>query len=251
MPDRTIPLCAILLFCRFQLLCFFPCSNGFPIGDSLIRLELPCMLFIRQLHQLVFQNPLCGLLCRFIIQADVLIRCICIRYRLSCISPEQFCQLDPVLGKCRPTGQQIFQIEFCSELVQQELDDTTAYIPIPDEIREYYRMYRPSPLCRAYRLEEALGTPAKIYYKFEGNNTSGSHKLNSAIAQAYYAKKQGLKCRETGEEKTIVFGLTGTGYFDMVAYEKFHDGQMSDYIPTDADLQKGFDGIPRFPGNEI
>ena len=60
-----------------------------------------------------------------------------------------------------------------------------------------------------------------------------------------------LKCRETGEEKTIVFGLTGTGYFDMVAYEKFHDGQMSDYIPTDADLQKGFDGIPRFPGNEI
>ena len=73
---------------------------------------------------------------------------------------------------------------FCDELVQQELDDTTAYIPIPDEIREYYRMYRPSPLCRAYRLEEALGTPAKIYYKFEGNNTSGSHKLNSAIAQA-------------------------------------------------------------------
>ncbi len=140
---------------------------------------------------------------------------------------------------------------FCDELVQQELDDTTAYIPIPDEIREYYRMYRPSPLCRAYRLEEALGTPAKIYYKFEGNNTSGSHKLNSAIAQAYYAKKQALKCRETGEEKTIVFGLTGTGCFDMVAYEKFHDGQMSDYIPTDADLQKGFDGVPRFPGNEI
>ena len=409
---------------------------------------------------------------------------------------------------------------FCDELVQQELDDTTAYIPIPDEIREYYRMYRPSPLCRAYRLEEALGTPAKIYYKFEGNNTSGSHKLNSAIAQAYYAKKQGLKgvttetgagqwgtalsmacaylgldcqvymvkvsyeqkpfrrevmrtygasvtpspsdttavgrkilaehpgtsgslgcaiseaveaatsqegyryvlgsvlnqvllhqsvigletkaaldkigvkpdiiigcagggsnlgglispfmgeklrgeadyriiavepascpsltrgkfvydfcdtgmvcplakmytlgsgfipspnhagglryhgmssilsqlyhdglmearsveqtsvfeaaeqfariegilpapesshairaaidealkCKEAGEEKTIVFSLTGTGYFDMVAYEKFHDGQMSDYIPTDADLQKGFDGIPRFPGNEI
>ena len=89
---------------------------------------------------------------------------------------------------------------FCDELVQQELDDTTACIPIPDEIREYYRMYRPSPLCRAYRLEEALGTPAKIYYKFEGNNTSGSHKLNSAIAQAYYAKKQGLKgvTTETG-----------------------------------------------------
>ena len=130
---------------------------------------------------------------------------------------------------------------FCDELVQQELDDTTAYIPIPGEIREYYRMYRPSPLCRAYRLEEALGTPAKIYYKFEGNNTTG---IRAAIDEA-------LKCRETGEKKTIVFGLTGTGYFDMAAYEKFHDGQMSDYIPTDADLQKGFDGIPRFPGNEI
>ena len=359
---------------------------------------------------------------------------------------------------------------FCDELVQQELDDTTPCIPIPEEIREYYRMYRPSPLCRAYRLEEALGTPAKIYYKFEGNNTSGSHKLNSAIAQAYYAKKQGLKgvTTETGAgqwgtalsmacsyfgldckvymvkvsyeqkpfrrevmrtygasvtpspsmttnvgrkilaehpdttgslgcaiseaveaatstpgvigletqaalkkigvtpdiiigcagggsnlgglispfmgeklrgeadyrfiavepascpsltrgrfvydfcdtgmvcplakmytlgsgfipspnhagglryhgmssilsqlyhdglmevrsvEQTSVFaaaeqfariegGLTGTGYFDMVAYEKFHDGKMSDYIPTDADLQKGFDGIPKFPGNE-
>ena len=410
---------------------------------------------------------------------------------------------------------------FCDELIKQELDDTTAYFDIPEEIREFYKMYRPSPLVRAYCLEKALGTPAKIYYKFEGNNTSGSHKLNSAIAQAYYAKQQGLTgvttetgagqwgtalsmacaylhmdchvymvkvsyeqkpfrrevmrtygatvtpspsettevgrkilrefpgtngslgcaiseaveaavtsggkyryvlgsvlsqvllhqsvigletktamdkygikpdiiigcagggsnlggliapfmgeklrgeadyrfiavepascpsftrgvyaydfcdtgmicplakmytlgssfmpsanhagglrfhgmssilsqlyhdgylearaveqtsvfeaaeqfartegilpapesshairaaidealhCKETGEEKTIVFGLTGTGYFDMVAYEKFHDGQMSDYIPTDADLQKGFDGIPRFPGNEI
>lgn len=409
---------------------------------------------------------------------------------------------------------------FCDELVKQELDNTHAYIDIPEEIRNFYKMYRPSPLVRAYCLEEKLQTPAKIYYKFEGNNTSGSHKLNSAIAQAYYAKKQGLKgvttetgagqwgtalsmacsyfdldckvfmvkcsyeqkpfrrevmrtygasvtpspseltevgrkilkehpgtsgslgcaiseavetavgsegyryvlgsvlsqvllhqtvigletktaldkynitpdiiigcagggsnlggllspfmgevlrgekkyqfiavepascpsltrgkyvydfcdtgkvcplakmytlgsgfipsanhagglryhgmssilsqlyddgymearsveqtavfeaaekfarvegilpapesahaikvamdealkCKETGEEKTIVFGLTGTGYFDMVAYQKFHDGQMSDYIPTDADLQVGFDGIPQFPGNEI
>ena len=407
---------------------------------------------------------------------------------------------------------------FCDELIQQELDDTTPYIPIPDEIRDFYKMYRPSPVIRAEFLEKALDTPAKIYYKFEGNNTSGSHKLNSAIAQAYYAKKQGLKgvttetgagqwgtalsmacaffdldckvymvkvsyeqkpfrrevmrtygasvtpspsmdtevgrkileahpgttgslgcaiseavevatknegyryvlgsvlnqvllhqsvigleakaaldkygvtpdiiigcagggsnlggliapfmgeklrgekdyrfiavepascpsftrgkfaydfcdtgmicplakmytlgsgfipspnhagglrfhgmsstlsqlyhdgfmearaveqtsvfeaaelfartegtlpapesshairaaidealkCKETGEEKTILFGLTGTGYFDMVAYEKFHDGQMSDYIPTDEDLQTGFDGIPKFPGN--
>ncbi|MDO4303775.1 MAG: TrpB-like pyridoxal phosphate-dependent enzyme [Bacillota bacterium] len=89
---------------------------------------------------------------------------------------------------------------FCEELCRQELDDTTAYIEIPEEIRNFYKMYRPSPLVRAYCLEEKLQTPAKIYYKFEGNNTSGSHKLNSAIAQAYYAKKQGLKgvTTETG-----------------------------------------------------
>lgn len=89
---------------------------------------------------------------------------------------------------------------FCTELAAQELDDTTPYIDIPQEISDFYKMYRPSPLVRAYCLEKALGTPAKIYYKFEGNNTSGSHKLNSAIAQAYYAKKQGLKgvTTETG-----------------------------------------------------
>ena len=80
---------------------------------------------------------------------------------------------------------------FCDELVRQELDDTTPYFDIPEEIRSFYKMYRPSPLVRAYCLEEKLQTPAKIYYKFEGNNTSGSHKLNSAIAQAYYAKTQG------------------------------------------------------------
>ena len=89
---------------------------------------------------------------------------------------------------------------FCKELVKQELNDTDAYIPIPQEIKDFYKMYRPSPLVRAYCLEKKLGTPAKIYYKFEGNNTSGSHKLNSAIAQAYYAKNQGLKgvTTETG-----------------------------------------------------
>ncbi len=89
---------------------------------------------------------------------------------------------------------------FCTELAKQELNDTDAYIDIPEEILKFYKMYRPSPLVRAYCLEEKLGTPAHIYYKFEGNNTSGSHKLNSAIAQAYYAKKQGLKgvTTETG-----------------------------------------------------
>ncbi len=423
-------------------------------------------------------------------------------------------------GTLQPMKAEELEAVFCKELVEQELNDTDAYIDIPQEIRDFYKMYRPSPLVRAYCLEKKLDTPAKIYYKFEGNNTSGSHKLNSAIAQAYYAKKQGLKgvttetgagqwgtalsmacsyfdldckvymvkvsyeqkpfrrevmrtygasvtpspsettnvgrkilaehpgttgslgcaiseavevatstpgyryvlgsvlnqvllhqsvigleskiamdkygikpdiiigcagggsnlgglispfmgeklrgeadyefiavepascpsftrgkfaydfcdtgmvcplakmytlgsgfipsanhagglryhgmssvlsqlyddglmearaveqtsvfeaaeqfarvegilpapesshaikvaideamkCKETGEEKTILFGLTGTGYFDMVAYEKFHDGLMTDYIPTDAELQVGFDGIPKFPGNEI
>ena len=336
------------------------------------------------------------------------------------------------LQPCKPEE---LEAVFCADLVRQELDDTTPFFDIPQKVREYYRTYRPSPLVRAYNLEKKLGTPAKIYYKFEGNNTSGSHKLNSAIAQAYYAKKQGLtgvttetavthpgyryvlgsvlnqvllhqsvigleakaaldkygvkpdviigcagggsnlggliapfmgeklrgeadyrfiavepascpsmtrgkfaydfcdtgrmcplakmytlgsgfipspnhagglryhgmsgilsqlyhdgymearsveqtavfeaaeyfaraegilpapesshairaaideavRCRETGEEKTILFGLTGTGYFDMVAYEKFHNGEMSDYIPTDADLQTGFDGLPTQP----
>ncbi len=97
------------------------------------------------------------------------------------------------------TPEELGQV-FCAELVKQELDNDTAYIDIPEEIRSFYKMYRPSPLVRAYCLEEKLQTPAKIYYKFEGNNTSGSHKLNSAIAQAYYAKKQGLKgvTTETG-----------------------------------------------------
>lgn len=119
---------------------------------------------------------------------------------------------------------------FCKELVQQELDDTTAYIDIPEEIREYYRTYRPSPTMRAYHLEKALGTPAKIYYKFEGNNTSGSHKLNSAIAQAYYAKKQGLKgvTTETGAGQwgtalsmaCAYFGLDCKVYMVKVSYEQ-------------------------------
>ncbi|MBS6777735.1 MAG: TrpB-like pyridoxal phosphate-dependent enzyme [Butyricicoccus pullicaecorum] len=429
---------------------------------------------------------------------------------------------DPLIhpGTHQPLPEEALYPIFCQKLAHQELDNDTRYIDIPEPVLDMYKLYRPSPLCRAYNLEKALDTPAKIYYKFEGNNTSGSHKLNSAIAQAYYAKEQGLKglttetgagqwgtalseacayfgldlkvfmvkvsyeqkpfrkaimqtfdanvtpspsntteagrailahdpttggslgcaiseavevatthegyryvlgsvlnqvllhqsiigleskqamemldeypdivigcagggsnlgglispfmpdkllgkadpriiavepascpsltrgkyvydfcdtgmvcplakmytlgsgfipspnhagglryhgmssilsqlyhdgymearsveqtsifaaaeqfarvegilpapesshairvaideamkCKETGEEKTILFGLTGTGYFDMVAYEKYHNGQMSDYIPTDADLQIGFDGIPKFPGNEI
>ena len=119
---------------------------------------------------------------------------------------------------------------FCKELVEQELDDTTPYIAIPQEIRDFYKMYRPAPLVRAYCLEKALGTPAKIYYKFEGNNTSGSHKLNSAIAQAYYAKKQGLKgvTTETGAGQwgtalsmaCAYLGLDCKVYMVKVSYEQ-------------------------------
>lgn len=106
---------------------------------------------------------------------------------------------------------------FCTELAKQELDDSTAYFDIPEEIQSFYKMYRPSPLVRAYCLEEKLQTPAKIYYKFEGNNTSGSHKLNSAIAQAYYAKKQGLKgvTTETGAGQWGTALSMACSYFDL------------------------------------
>ena len=106
---------------------------------------------------------------------------------------------------------------FCEELVRQELNDTDPYIAIPQEIQDFYKMYRPSPLVRAYCLEEKLGTPAKIYYKFEGNNTSGSHKLNSAIAQAYYAKQQGLKgvTTETGAGQWGTALSMACSYFDL------------------------------------
>lgn len=119
---------------------------------------------------------------------------------------------------------------FCDELIDQELNDTDAYIDIPEEIQNFYKMYRPSPLVRAYFLEKALDTPAKIYYKFEGNNTSGSHKLNSAIAQAYYAKKQGLKgvTTETGAGQwgtalsmaCSYFGLDCKVFMVKVSYEQ-------------------------------
>lgn len=106
---------------------------------------------------------------------------------------------------------------FCKELVKQELDETTKFIEIPEEIRNFYKMYRPSPLVRAYCLEEKLQTPAKIYYKFEGNNTSGSHKLNSAIAQAFYAKQQGLKgvTTETGAGQWGTALSMACSYFDL------------------------------------
>lgn len=133
-------------------------------------------------------------------------------------------------GTLRPMTAEDLAPIFCEELVRQELDDTTAYIPIPQEIQDFYKMYRPSPLVRAYCLEKALNTPAKIYYKFEGNNTSGSHKLNSAIAQAYYAKQQGLigVTTETGAGQwgtalsmaCSYFGLDCKVYMVKVSYEQ-------------------------------
>ncbi len=154
---------------------------------------------------------------------------------------------------------------FCTELAKQELDDTTPFIDIPDEILEFYRMYRPSPLVRAYFLEKALGTPAKIYYKFEGNNTSGSHKLNSAIAQAYYAKKQGLKgvTTETGAGQwgtalsmaCAYFGLDCKVYMVKCSYEQkpFRREVMRTYganvTPSPSDTtQVGRKILEQFPG---
>lgn len=133
-------------------------------------------------------------------------------------------------GTLQPMTADDLRPVFCDELIAQELDDTTPYIPIPQEIQDFYKMYRPSPLIRAYFLEKALDTPAKIYYKFEGNNTSGSHKLNSAIAQAYYAKKQGLKgvTTETGAGQwgtalsmaCSYFGLDCKVFMVKVSYEQ-------------------------------
>ena len=123
--------------------------------------------------------------------------------------------LNPATGK--PMTAKELGTVFCDELVAQELNDTDREIPIPQEIRDFYRMYRPSPLVRAYCLEKKLDTPAKIYYKFEGNNTSGSHKLNSAIAQAYYAKKQGLRgvTTETGAGQWGTALSMACAYFEL------------------------------------
>ncbi|MFR9188902.1 MAG: TrpB-like pyridoxal phosphate-dependent enzyme [Anaerotruncus massiliensis (ex Togo et al. 2019)] len=141
-------------------------------------------------------------------------------------------QPDPMLNPAtmRPVTEADLRPVFCDELAHQELDAVTRYVDIPEEIREFYKMYRPSPLIRAYSLERALGTPAKIYYKFEGNNTSGSHKLNSAVAQAYYAKRQGLRglTTETGAgqwgtalaEACSYFGLPLTVYMVKVSYNQ-------------------------------
>ena len=168
-------------------------------------------------------------------------------------------------GTHQPMGFEELRGVFCDELVRQELDNDTAYFEIPDEIRSFYKMYRPSPLVRAYCLEEKLQTPAKIYYKFEGNNTSGSHKLNSAIAQAYYAKKQGLKgvTTETGAGQwgtalsmaCAYLGLDCKVYMVKVSYEQkpFRREVMRTYgasvTPSPSDTtQVGRKILAEFPG---
>ena len=120
-------------------------------------------------------------------------------------------------GTMQPATLADLEPVFCTELAKQELNDTDEYIEIPQPVRDFYCMYRPSPLVRAKFLEEALGTPAKIYYKYEGGNTSGSHKLNSAIAQAYYAKEQGLKgvTTETGAGQWGTAMSMACSYFDL------------------------------------
>ena len=136
--------------------------------------------------------------------------------------------LNPATGK--PAVEEDLYPVFCKELAHQEMDAETRYVDIPDEVLDMYKIFRPSPLCRAYNLERKLGTPAKIFYKFEGNNTSGSHKLNSAIAQAYYAKEEGLKgiTTETGAgqwgtalaEAASYFGLELLVYMVKVSFEQ-------------------------------
>lgn len=171
--------------------------------------------------------------------------------------------LNPATKK--PLTEEELEPIFCKELVKQELNETQKWIDIPDEVLTFYKMYRPSPLVRAYFLEKALGTPAKIYYKFEGNNTSGSHKLNSAIAQAYYAKKQGLKgvTTETGAGQwgtalsmaCQYFGLDCQVYMVKCSYEQkpFRREVMRTYeakvTPSPSDTTKvGRKILEAFPG---
>lgn len=165
--------------------------------------------------------------------------------------------INPATGK--PAVAEDLYPVFCKKLAQQELDGTTRFFDIPQEVLEMYKMYRPSPLIRAYSLEKALDTPAKIYYKFEGNNTSGSHKLNSAIAQAYYAKEQGLRSltTETGAgqwgtalaEACSYFGLDLTVFMVRVSYQQkpYRKAVMQTFganvIPSPSDTTEAGRGI--------
>lgn len=173
---------------------------------------------------------------------------------------------DPMLnpGTMQPiTKPEELEAIFCHDLAVQELNNTDAYIDIPDEIQKFYKMCRPSPLIRAYCLEEKLGTPAKIYYKFEGNNTSGSHKLNSAIAQAYYAKKQGIThlTTETGAGQwgtalsmaCAYFGLDLTVYMVKGSYyqKPFRKNVIETFgakiVPSPSDTMQAERYSPRCP----
>ena len=148
-------------------------------------------------------------------------------------------------GTLQPLKFEDMQPIFCDELIRQELDNETQFIPIPDEVMNFYKMYRPSPLVHAVFLEKALDTPAHIFYKFEGNNTSGSHKLNSAIAQAYYAKKQGLKgvTTETGAGQWGTALSMACSYFGLNAHLRCECHAVSVYGYRDR--QEDQRGAPR------
>ena len=171
--------------------------------------------------------------------------------------------LNPGTGK--PVTLEEMSGIFCTELARQELDNDTPYIDIPGPVRDYYRMFRPSPLIRAYSLEKAIGTPAKIYYKYEGNNTSGSHKLNSAAAQVYYAQQQGVTSltTETGAGQWGTALAMASAYFNMellvymvkVSYEQkpFRKAVMETYgaqvIPSPSNTTKvGRAILEEYPG---
>jgi tryptophan synthase beta chain len=174
----------------------------------------------------------------------------------------------PILhpGTLQPVTEADLNPVFCEELVKQELNDKDRYIEIPEEIRNFYKMYRPAPLVRAYCLEKELDTPARIYYKYEGGNTSGSHKLNSAIAQAYYARKQGLRgvTTETGAGQWGTALSMACGYFGLdckiymvkVSYQQkpYRKAVMETYgatiIPSPSDTTNvGRQMLKDFPGN--
>ena len=174
----------------------------------------------------------------------------------------------PILhpGTLQPVTEADMSPIFCTELVRQELNDKDRFIEIPEEIRDFYKMYRPSPLVRAYCLEKELDTPARIYYKYEGGNTSGSHKLNSAIAQAYYARKQGLKgvTTETGAGQWGTALSMACGYFGLdckiymvkVSYQQkpYRKAVMETYgasiIPSPSDTTNvGRQMLKDFPGS--
>src|SRR6202165_794645 len=136
----------------------------------------------------------------------------------------------PLLGgDGKPVNPQSLAAIFPPAIIEQEIS-RERWIPIPEPVREIYRQWRPTPMFRAHRLEQALGTPAKIYYKYEGVSPAGSHKPNTAVPQGWYNKEQGVKRRsaETGAGQWgsslafagALFGLDVTVFQVRVSYDQ-------------------------------